>query len=104
MKDMLLAFFLTTVIAACAMQEEQVAQELKRPINCTTAKGDLRVLQQEKANVASQVAQGLTAISPAGIVMGMVTGTETTKLEVATGEYNQMIDQRIAEIKQKCGL
>ena len=37
-------------------------------------------------------------------VLGILTGTETTKLKVATGEYNKMIDQRIAEIKATCGL
>ena len=34
----------------------------------------------------------------------VVAGTEGTKLKVATGEYNRMIDARIAEIKQTCGV
>ncbi len=54
--------------------------------------------------VASQVAQGVTAITPAGLVMGVVTGTEGTKLQVAAGDYNQQIDARIAAIKSKCRL
>jgi hypothetical protein len=33
-----------------------------------------------------------------------VTGTEKEKVEVATGEYNKMIDKRIAEIKETCGI
>ena len=33
-----------------------------------------------------------------------VTGTEKEKLEVGTGEYNKMIDKRIAEIKETCGV
>jgi hypothetical protein len=36
--------------------------------------------------------------------MGVVMGTEGTKLQVATGEYNDKIDARIAEIKSKCGI
>jgi hypothetical protein len=48
------------------------------------------------------MAQGLTAIAPAGIVVGVLTGTEGTKLRVAAGDYNSQIDQRIAAIKSTC--
>jgi hypothetical protein len=93
-------------VAACAAQFQQQEQALQQPIqiNCVTAEGDIRVLQSEKAHVAQQIAMGVTAISPAGMVAGLITGTEQTKLQVATGDYNQMIDQRIADIKMTCGL
>lgn len=77
---------------------------LDQPVNCATAEGDIRVLQGEKAHVASQIAQGVTALSPAGIVMGILTGTETTKIKVAAGDYNKQIDNRIALIKSTCGV
>ena len=103
-----LAFSLLT--AGCAMQEQQTMQSLKQPINCATAEpldhataeGDIRVLQNEKTTVASKMAQGLTAVAPAGIVVGVLTGTEGTKLRVAAGDYNTQIDQRIAAIKSTC--
>ena len=44
------------------------------------------------------------AITPAGIVTGVATGTEGDKIEVATGEYDRKIDRKIAEIKRVCGL
>jgi len=90
----------------CAMEQKQVASQLSQntPINCATAPGDLRVLQSEKANVAERVAEGVTAIYPAGLVMGLITGTEGTKLKVAAGDYDDMIDKRIAEIQQTCGV
>jgi hypothetical protein len=37
------------------------------------------------------------------IVVGLVTGTEGTKAQVESGEYNRKIDARIAEIKSACG-
>jgi len=37
-------------------------------------------------------------------VLGLITGTEGTKLKVAAGDYNNMIDKRIAEIQQTCGV
>ncbi len=101
-----IGFFLVLVVllAGCASQEKKVEQQMQQPINCATAEGDLRVLQSEKTHVGSQVAQGLGAIAPAGIVIGLVTGTEKTKLQVASGDYNRMIDQRIAQIKKTCGI
>jgi hypothetical protein len=90
--------------AGCALQEQQTLQSLNQPISCRTAEGDIRVLQNEKANVAQQVAAGVTAIAPAGIVVGMLTGTESTKLTVAAGDYNNQIDARIAAIRSQCGV
>jgi hypothetical protein len=92
--------------SGCAFQQKKVEQELKgpQPVNCATAEGDLRVLQSEKANVAQRIVEGVTAIHPAAAVTGLVTGIEGTKFSVATGEYNKMIDARIAEIKRTCGI
>ncbi|MGD8371373.1 MAG: hypothetical protein PVI19_07505, partial [Syntrophobacterales bacterium] len=91
-------------LTGCAMKQKEVEKEMQQPINCATAEGDIRLLQHEKAHVAQQIAEGVTAISPAGLVLGVVTGTEKTKAKVAIGGYNDMIDKRIAEIKEKCGI
>ncbi len=92
-------------ISGCDTEKYQhVEQELKRPINCATAEGDIRMLQHEKAHVTDQLLQGVSAISPAGAVVGLAKGTEGTKMKVASGDYNKMIDKRIAEIKEHCGI
>jgi len=93
------------LLSGCAMQykEDEKAAE-QNPINCSTALGDIRVLQSEKAHVVQQIAMGVTSIYPAGLVLGILTGTEGTKIQVATGEYNQMIDKKIAEIQSACGV
>lgn len=91
--------------SGCASQfkkDEKAAQQM--PINCSTAQGDIRMLQSEKAAVVQQIAMGVTSIYPAGLVLGLLTGTEGTKIQVATGEYNAMIDKKIAEIKSTCGV
>lgn len=92
------------IVAACSPISQQAQQDLAKPIDCRTASGDIRVLQSEKANALSQIASGVTAIQPAGAVLGVASGTEGAKLEVASGEYNQMIDEKIAAIKKACGL
>ena len=68
------------------------------------SEGDIRALEHEKAHVAERMAEGVTAIVPMSLAVGVAAGTEGTKYEVATGEYNKMIDKRIAEIKSQCGL
>jgi hypothetical protein len=92
------------LMVACSPQSKEAKQELAQPVNCATAEGDIRVLNSEKAHVGKQVASGVTAIAPAGLVLGIVTGTEGDKLEVASGDYNDQIDKKIAEIKSTCGL
>jgi hypothetical protein len=93
---------LAALLAGCAWQFKQEEKALKQPINCATAEGDLRALHGEKAHVAQQIAMGVTALVPASAVVGLVTGTEVTKFHVATGQYNKMIDARIAEIQATC--
>ena len=84
--------------------EKKVMEEMKQPISCATAEGDIRVLEHEKVHVAQQILEGVTSIAPPGLILGVVTGTEKTKIRVGVGEYNKMIDKRIAEIKEKCGI
>jgi hypothetical protein len=79
-------------------------EEMKQPINCATAEGDIRMLEHEKAHVGKQIVSGVMSIVPASLVIGTVTGKEGSRVKVATGEYNKMIDKRIAEIKSECGL
>lgn len=91
-------------LSACATDTQQVQSDLKKPIHCATAEGDIRALQSEKQHVESQIVNGVTAIAPAGIVVGVATGTEGDKLKIASGDYNRMIDQKIAAIKSLCGI
>ena len=106
MKKMAMILLVASVIlvTGCSDKFKKGEKQVKQPINCATADGDIRMLMHEKAHVEDQIVQGATAIFPAGAVIGIVTKTEGTKLKVATGEYNKMIDKRIAEIKKECGV
>ena len=95
----------TLAMSGCATEYKKTEENLnKPPINCFTAEGDIRVLRSEKANTFQQMAAGLQTIVPPSIVLGFVTGTSKTNAQVEGGEYNRMIDARIAEIKSVCGL
>ena len=105
---MFMVFSLVVSLSACASsmkkQEQKAEQDVKKPVNCATAEGDIRVLESEKVHAAQQLAAGVSAIVPIGLVAGVATGTEGTKAKVASGKYNKMLDNKIAEIKQECGL
>ena len=105
MNKIILLGCIVVLLPACgAFKAKKVEKEMKQPINCATAEGDIRMLQHEKAHVAEQIADGVTSIIPASLVLGIVTGTEKEKIRIATGEYNKAIDKRIAEIKSQCGV
>ena len=90
--------------AACSAVSKQAQQDLAKPINCATAQGDIRVLQSEKEHLGRQIAAGVTSIVPISLVVNTATGNEKTNIQVATNEYNTMIDMKISEIRQLCGL
>jgi len=93
-------------LGGCAMQQKEAMKEAStsHPVDCRTAEGDIRVLQNEKAFLVERAAEGFTAVTPAGAIAGVVMGTELTKVEVALGVYNAKLDERIAQIKAVCGL
>ncbi len=96
---------LTILVAACSSPISYEAKhELEQSVNCATAKEDIRILEQEKASAAKMAKEGVTGLAPAGAVLGLITFTEKEKLEVASGVYNQKIDEKIAQIKRECGI
>jgi hypothetical protein len=91
------------LLSGCAMQEKKEAAAAQAmPVSCATAPGDLRMLNSEKASTASKIGNGISMIAPIGLVAGLVTGTEKTKYEVTTGEYNKALDTKISQIKTEC--
>jgi hypothetical protein len=98
-----LCAFGLVILSGCAMQEKKEAAAAQAmPISCATAPGDLRVLNSEKASTASKVGNGISMVAPIGLVAGLVTGTEKTKYEVTTGEYNKALETKIDQIKAAC--
>ena len=103
---LILILLIAVGMTACATakKEKQTMADTKLPVQCATAEGDLRALNSEKTHVGSEIAAGASAIIPIGLVVNVVTGEEGTQWKVTTGEYNKMLDARIAEIKSTCGL
>jgi hypothetical protein len=91
-------------LSGCTGKSAAGQRELKQPVNCATAQSDIEILEKEKAGAAERLALGVTSITPAGAVLGILTLTEDDKLEVAVGAYNNKLDAKIAEIKRECGV
>ena len=92
-----------TLAAGCASPiTKQDQASLAQPVNCATAAGDIRILQSEKAHVGKEIAAGVSAIVPISLLVNTAKGTEKANFQVGTGEYNKMIDDKIAEIKGQC--
>jgi hypothetical protein len=93
------------LVTGCGGKDAKKEAQIESiPVNCATAEGDIRMLKSEKESAAQQAAAGISTISPIGLIAGFATGTEGAKAKMATGEYNDMIDKKIAEIKQTCNL
>ena len=102
-RSMTVLLFLT--LAACAPPITQEAkQDLQRPIDCSTAQDDIAVLQSEKSNVNQQMLAGVTSMLPTAAVMGLLTGRQKDREEVLTGQYNNMINEKIDAIRRTCGV
>jgi hypothetical protein len=97
---------LSVLLTACTSKKaiKKGEADAKKPVNCATAEADIRVLQSEKVHVAKEMADGVTAIIPISLVLNLAEGTEGQHVKVTTGEYNKMLDAKIAEIKKECNL
>ena len=73
-------------------------------VDCSTAEADLAHLKHEKLSTAERMGKGVEAIFPISLVVHTAKGTEGKTVKMATGDYNKKIDERIAEIKEACGL
>ena len=91
-------------VAILSVSTPIVAHEAPDAVNCATAEGDLRAIAAEKKHAQDQQLESITAIIPAGALLGLATGTENKKLEMLSGDYVEKLDERSAKIKATCGL
>ncbi len=91
------AVFLSAGVASAA-------NDKRHPVNCATAEGDLRAIASEKKHAQDQQAESIIAVTPAGALLGLVTGTEKKRLSMLNGDYVKALDERAAEIKETCNV
>ncbi|MBU1727305.1 MAG: hypothetical protein KJ880_06730 [Candidatus Omnitrophica bacterium] len=106
MKMLLVSLFI--FVAGCATYTSPITDkakaDLERPIDCSTAEADIKMLESEKASTTEQTKAGVKMIIPAAAARGILHGDYLDRGMVATGEYNQAIDDKISKIKSECGM
>jgi len=83
---------------------DDAKNDLAKPIDCSRAREDISILEQEKSDVAEQTKAGIKMFVPAAAARAIIQGDYQDRGKVATGEYNQEIDNKIAQIKEQCGI
>ncbi|WP_170544650.1 hypothetical protein [Ruegeria arenilitoris] len=99
-KNMVLA----SVLAVTAGGALADTAQKTHPVSCATAEGDLRAIAAEKKHAQDQQLESVAALTPAGALLGLVTGTENKRLSMLSGDYVKALDERAAEIKSTCGV
>ena len=90
------------LLPACQTISKEAKIELAKPVDCDTAEQDIAILKREHASVAKMFINGVTAVTPAGAVLSILTLQEKDKLEVAIGVYNHRLSRKIEEIQDTC--
>jgi len=108
MKSLHFVLVALVLVAGCSAQapapEKQVQANLAKPVDCSTAAADIKVLTSEKARTSQEIENGASSIIPVGAVAHMFGGSEKESFEIGTGEYNKKLDAKISEIKSQCNM
>jgi hypothetical protein len=108
MKVLTSIFIVLALMAGCSSKppasEKQVQASLEKPIDCSTAQADIKLLNSEKARTSQEIEDGASSIIPLGAVAHLFGGSEKASLEIGTGEYNKKLDAKIDEIRKQCNI
>ncbi len=72
-------------------------------MDCGTAEADIAALEGEKVSAAERALAGAKMVVPAAAVTGILSGDYGNRAEMASGQYNDDVDAKIAEIRAACG-
>ena len=95
---------LSVFLVSCSTVSDTAKYYLDKPIDCNTARTDIATLEAEKASSAERTMAGVRAVVPSAVVVGMIRTDWSNRKEVASGEYNQAIEDKIVEIQRACNI
>lgn len=81
---------------------ETAKYQIAKPVNCANAKVDIATLEDEKASVGKRMLSGVRSVMPISAVAGLLMGDYSDRVEVTSGQYNEDIEAKIAQIKSTC--
>lgn len=98
-----MALAIIIVLASCAQRTSTNEIKRTRP-DCSRAQEQLKMLDAEMVATHERVISGVSSVAPSLAVINILTGNYKTNVEVATGQYEKVLDQKINEIKTTCNL
>jgi hypothetical protein len=108
MKHIIPVLAIIALVAGCSSNspapEKQVEASLSAPIDCGSAQKNIDLLNSEKARTSQEIEDGASSIIPVGAVAHLFGGSEKETFEIGTGQYNKKLDDKIAQIKDVCGI
>jgi hypothetical protein len=72
--------------------------------DCNHAVAQIALLNQEKAQANERIASGIKTIVPVSAIAHLLRGELKREAKIATGEYNQLLESKIGEIKSDCAV
>lgn len=95
---------LTFIISGCSTIKKETKEELASPVNCATAREDIKILEEAKTSTGKQILSGVRSILPIAAVAGILSGDYKNRVQVATGKHNDDLANKIEEIKTTCNI
>ena len=97
--------------SACIGITPETKMKISQPVNCSSGAADISYLESERASGGKRFAQGFFGIAPPSIIISLFRqaarspeGAYTDHWKVASGSYNEQMDDKITSIKRKCDL
>ncbi|MFA6350338.1 MAG: hypothetical protein WCY12_05405 [Candidatus Omnitrophota bacterium] len=106
MRKWLLLIVILVFVAGCRGYTSPISgqadYDLHKPIDCSRAREDIGILEQEKAQSSEQLKAGVKMFVPASAARAILHRDYLDRAEVATGEYNQVLEDKIVQIRKIC--
>jgi hypothetical protein len=92
------------LLCSCTAISPQTKSQLRKSIDCETAFEDIAALEASKASTFKRRVSLVSLISPFGLLTGLVSHDIDDRAEVANGQFNQRVEDRINSIRYECDL
>ena len=101
---MKIKFLICTLSSALMTLASASSWSQDQAVDCSTAPDDIATLQGEKEKTNDKIAKGIFAFTPIGLVANEANeyAHSGEKTEQDMNTYNQVLQQKIDEIKQTC--
>ena len=91
-------------LAACSSRPSQ--QEIEATeIDCNNAQAQIAQLEEERARTSEgRLGRGIQSVAPPAVIVNILRGQYDQNVQIASGEYEQILLDKIDEIERTCGL